>query len=212
MPWGACPCAQPLPWEWGWSRRGRDALVLPGLCVSHGLLILPRFHLLLQGLLEPLLHVLQLQDALALTLCLCLLQDHLCLHGGASLRRREEPSVWVAGRATAAVPRAPWPSHPWVDGARHLLHQGEPMERAPKQGCFPAQGDTPRCSEPALAARSEMGSLASPALALASHLPPSFIHPGAGCPHLLLLGYLLHSSADPSVPRPRVTQPPGAQR
>lgn len=47
--------------------------------------------------------------------------------------------MWAGGRATAAIPRAPLSPHPWVDGARHLPHQGEPMERAPKQGCFPAK-------------------------------------------------------------------------
>lgn len=77
---------------------------------------------------------------------------------------------------------------------------------------FPCSGDTLRHLEPALAARSEMGSLAIPALALTSHLPPSFIHPRAGCPHLLLLGYLTPSRADPSIPRPLVTYCPQQPR
>lgn len=65
------------------SRRGR--LVLPGLGEAHGLLVLPSFHLQLQGLLEPLLHLLQLLDALPLPGSLLLLQLHLSLHGGPGL-------------------------------------------------------------------------------------------------------------------------------
>lgn len=60
--------------------------------------------------------------------------------------------------------------------------------------------------------RSEMGSIVTPALALTSHLPPSFLQPRAGCPHLLLLKYLMHVCGDPSIPHPQVTYSPQEHR
>jgi len=98
-------------------------------------------------------------------------------------------------RGRLAKPPPPSPGPPYAASlggwGQASPTPGEPMERAPKQGCCPAQETHRGCTaRNGLPGRPDTSTRRSPA--------PSFTHPRAGCPHL----------PRGSIPHPRVTQPP----